>query len=340
MRNSLRILLTLVVVAIAVLAGLWLWNYYLYQPWTRDARVNAEVVTIAPDVSGWAREVNVRDTDFIEKGDTLFEIDPARYQAALNRAEATVANNRATLDLRRAEERRRNSLSDRSISTEDRQIAQINTRIAQANLEQAQADLESAQLDLSRTQVVAPVSGSVLNLQLAAGNFVNRGTPVMALVQSDSYYVIGYFEETKLASIDVGDPAEVILMNGDQHLDGHVAGIGRGIADTNTSLNNRLLPQVQPTFNWVRLAQRIPVRITLDHRPDDVLLSAGMTATVRVHPDADDDDETTRPAVPANTATPGGFKEDRRPSPEAQSQTQTPLPDAIPTERATDAPSS
>lgn len=333
MRNSLRILLTLVVVAIAVLAGLWLWNYYLYTPWTRDARVRAEVVTIAPDVSGWVRSLNVRDTGLVNQGDTLFEIDPARYQAALDRAEATVANNQATLDLREAEERRRNSLSERSISTEDRQIAQINTRIAKANLEQAQADLESARLDLQRTQVVAPVSGHVLNLQLAAGNYVNQGNPVMALVQSDSYYVMGYFEETKMSSIDIGDAAEVILMNGDQHLDGHVAGIGRGIADTNTSLNNQLLPQVQPTFNWVRLAQRIPVRVTLDRLPDDVLLSSGMTATIRIENDGNDLSPR-RVDEPASTATPADSGEDRRPSP--QSQTQSPLPDAIPTEASVD----
>ncbi|GHB19308.1 efflux RND transporter periplasmic adaptor subunit [Salinicola rhizosphaerae] len=329
MRNSLRILMTLVVVAIAVAAGLWLWNYYLFTPWTRDARVRAEVVTIAPDVSGWVRSLNVHDTDRVEQGSSLFEIDPSRYQAALDKAKATVANREATLKLRQAEAARRSRLSDRSISTEDRQIAQINSEVAAANLAQAKADLESAQLDLQRTQVVAPVSGHVLNLQLAAGNYVSRGTPVMALVQSNSYYVMGYFEETKMSSIDVGDPAEVILMNGDTHLQGHVAGIGRGIADTNTSLNNQLLPQVQPTFNWVRLAQRIPVRITLDEVPDETLLSSGMTATVRIQ-SPDGDHPASRPSAPASTTTPASVPEDRRPTEQAQ------LPDAIPAENAVD----
>ncbi|WP_353057294.1 HlyD family secretion protein [Salinicola sp. JS01] len=336
MRNSLRILLTLIIVAIAVAAGVWLWNYYLFTPWTRDARVRAEVITIAPDVSGWVRSLNVSDTGYVTQGDTLFEIDPSRYQAALDKAKASVANNQATLDLKRAEERRRNQLSNRSISAEDRQIAQINTRIAQANLDQAKATLDSAKLDLQRTQVVAPVSGHVLNLQLAAGNYVTRGTPVMALVQARSYYVMGYFEETKMSSIAIGDPAEIILMNGDTHLHGHVAGIGRGIADSNTNLNNQLLPQVQPTFNWVRLAQRIPVRVTFDEMPDHTLLSAGMTATIRIQHDADAErtDAGHTPAQPASTAAPAGKDEDRRPTP--QSQPQAPLPDAIPTERATD----
>ncbi|MGO3862877.1 MAG: efflux RND transporter periplasmic adaptor subunit [Halomonas sp.] len=284
MRHSLRLLLTLVIVAIAIAAGTWLWRYYLYTPWTRDARIHAEVVTIAPDVSGWVHTLNVTDTDYVNQGDVLFEIDDTRYQTAVDRAQATVEHRQATLELSRAEESRRNQLrSSRAISAEDQQVAQINSRIAAADLNQSQADLISAQLDLERTQVTAPVSGHVLNVQFVAGNYVNRGTSVMALIAANSYYVVGYFEETKMASINVGDPVEIILMNGAPHLDGRVAGIGRGIADSNTTLNQQLLPQVAPTFNWVRLAQRIPVRISLDNVPDDTLLSVGMTATVRVH---------------------------------------------------------
>jgi RND family efflux transporter MFP subunit len=285
MRPSLRILLTLVIVAIAVAAGAWLWRYYLYTPWTRDARVHAEVVTIAPDVSGWVRTLEVVDTDQVAQGDTLFEIDNTRYQAAVDSAQATVDHRQATLELNRAEESRRNQLSNnRAISAENQQIAQINSRIAAADLQQAQAELASAQLDLARTQITAPVSGHILNVHLTAGTYANRGTPVMALITDNSFYVVGYFEETKMTSIDVGDPVDVILMNGDTHLEGRVAGIGRGIADSNTTLNQQLLPQVEPTFSWVRLAQRIPVRISLEDVPDDTLLSVGMTATVRVRP--------------------------------------------------------
>ncbi|MFJ5535595.1 efflux RND transporter periplasmic adaptor subunit [Vreelandella titanicae] len=285
MRPSLRILLTLVIVAIAVAAGAWLWHYYLYTPWTRDARVHAEVVTIAPDVSGWVRTLEVVDTDHVAQGDTLFEIDNTRYQAAVDSAQATVDHRQATLELSRAEESRRNQLSNnRAISAENQQIAQINSRIAAADLQQAQAELASAQLDLARTQITAPVSGHILNVHLTAGTYANRGTPVMALIADNSFYVVGYFEETKMTSIDMGDPVDVILMNGDTHLEGRVVGIGRGIADSNTTLNQQLLPQVEPTFSWVRLAQRIPVRIALEDVPDDTLLSVGMTATVRIRP--------------------------------------------------------
>jgi RND family efflux transporter MFP subunit len=285
MRPSLRIVLTLIIVAIAIAAGAWLWRYYLYTPWTRDARVHAEVVTIAPDVSGWVRTLEVADTAYVAQGDTLFAIDDTRYQAAVDSAQAMVEHRQATLELNRAEERRRNQLSNnRAISAENQQIAQINSRIAEADLQQSQAELASAQLDLARTQITAPISGHILNVQLSAGTYVNRGSSVMALIAENSFYVVGYFEETKMSSINVGDPVDVILMNGDTHLDGRVVGIGRGIADSNTTLNQQLLPQVEPTFNWVRLAQRIPVRILLDEVPDETLLSVGMTATVRVRP--------------------------------------------------------
>lgn len=286
MRSSLRILLTLIIVALAIAAGLWLWRYYLYTPWTRDGRVHAKVITIAPDVSGWVRTLDVADADHASEGEPLFQIDDARYQTAVDQAEAELAHRQATLELHRAEASRRNQLGNsRAISEENQQIAQIDAQVAAADLEQAQAALASARLDLERARVTAPASGHVLNVRLTAGNYVNRGTPVMALIRDDSYYVVGYFEETKMTSIRVGDPAVVTLMQGNTRLEGRVAGIGRGIADPNTTLDAQLLPQVTPTFNWVRLAQRIPVRIALDEVPDKTRLSVGMTASVRIRPD-------------------------------------------------------
>jgi RND family efflux transporter MFP subunit len=282
-------LTTLVIVALAIAAGVWLWHYYLYTPWTRDGRVRADIVTIAPDVSGWVSELSVEDTQRVSQGETLFKINQARYRAALEQAQATVELNRAQLELKKHEESRRNRLSSRAISNEDREIARIDTRVAQANLDAAEAQLESAQIDLKRTVVTAPADGHILNLRLSEGNYVNAGNAVMALVKADSYYVTGYFEETKMSRIEEGDVARITLMNDDTELRGHVAGIGRGIADSNTSPNDQLLPQVEPTFNWVRLAQRIPVRIELDDVPEGTLLSAGMTATIHVVDDTDAD---------------------------------------------------
>nr|WP_298413448.1 efflux RND transporter periplasmic adaptor subunit [uncultured Halomonas sp.] len=287
MRTSLRLLITLVVVLLALAAGAWLWHYYLYTPWTRDGRVAAHVVTVSPDVSGWIDDLVVDDSVQVEQGQILFKLNTARYEAAVNKAEAEVANRKAQLELKRHEENRRSRLSNRAISKEDLEVSRINTRLAQAELAKAEALLQDARLDLERTAVKAPAAGYILNLQLTQGDYVSRSQPIMALVKTDSFYVIGYFEETKMARIHLGDVAHVLLMNGDTRLKGHVSGIARGIADDNQQLDAQLLPQVEPTFSWVRLAQRIPVRITLDDVPEDILLSAGMSASVRIIDDPD-----------------------------------------------------
>lgn len=282
MRTLLRSLVTLAVVAIAVAAGLWLWHYYLYTPWTRDGRVRADVVSVAPDVSGRVIELAVDDNQRVAAGETLLRIDPARYRAAVDQAEAVVARRRAELELREHEAARRNRLSRQAISDESRETARIDSRVAEAALAQAESALERARLDLERTTVTAPAAGHVLNLQLAEGNYAAAGTPVLALIEANSYYVTGYFEETKMPRIAVGDPARVTLMSGDIALRGHVESIGRAIADPNTAPDAQLLPRVDPTFSWVRLAQRIPVRIALDELPEERALSAGMTASVHI----------------------------------------------------------
>ncbi|UYG06712.1 HlyD family secretion protein [Halomonas sp. M4R1S46] len=284
MRTLLRSLVTLTIVALAIAAGLWLWHYYLYTPWTRDGRVRADIVTLAPDVSGRVVSLPVGDNQRVAADETLFQLDPARYQAAVDKAEAVVAQRQAELELRQHEASRRNRLSRQAISAESREISRIDSRVAAAALAQARSELARARLDLARTTLRAPAAGHVLNLQLAEGNYVNAGTPVMALVKADSFYVTGYFEETKIARIDVGDPARVTLMSGDTVLDGHVESLGRGIADANTEPNAQLLPRVEPSFSWVRLAQRIPVRIALDNIPEETTLSAGMTASVHIEP--------------------------------------------------------
>lgn len=282
MRTLLRSLITLAFVAVAIAAGLWLWHYYLYTPWTRDGRVRAEVITIAPDVSGRVTELPIIDNQTVIQGQRLMRLEPNRFQAAVTRAEAIVQQRQAELELRQHEAERRSRLGRQAISAEIMETARIDSRVAAAALAQAESDLASARLDLERTTIDAPATGHILNLQLSQGSYVNAGQPMMALVKEDSFYVTGYFEETKRPLIQIGAPAKVTLMSGNRVLDGHVQSIGRGIADPNTAPNGQLLPQVQPTFSWVRLAQRIPVHIALDEIPEDFSLSAGMTATVRI----------------------------------------------------------
>lgn len=281
MGKLLRVGITLLVVAIAVVAGSWVWNHYLYSPWTRDGRIRADVITIAPDVSGWVTQVNVKNNQAVKQGDPLFTIDDTRYQAALAKARAKVAEKHSALELARHRYQSRQGISDpQAITEEDLETYRINMESAKASHELATAELEAARIDLERTQVVAPADGTINNLSLRQGNYVDKGAAVLSEVKTDSFYVTGYFEETKLQLVQVGQSARITLMSGDRKLTGTVVSIAPGIADINTSSNAQMLPQVQQAFNWVRLAQRIPVDIALDPVPEDIHLSAGMTVSI------------------------------------------------------------
>ena len=282
MQSIPRVVVTLAVVLLALLAGWWLWHFYMIAPWTRDARVRADVVTIAPDVSGWVVELKVRDNQQVKAGDLLMSIDRERYQAALDKARALAETRRQQLNLRQHEASRRVHLGPQAISAELRENAQINAEIARAEFQQAEAEVKLAELNLARSEVRAPRAGQITNLHLAQGNYVQAGQAVMALVADDSFYVQAYFEETKLPGIRVGASAEVILMSGSEPLQGKVQSISRGITDRNAAADAQLLADVEPTFNWVRLAQRVPVRIQLDEVPPGLQLAAGMTCTLVV----------------------------------------------------------
>lgn len=282
MRTSVRVVVTLCLVAVAIFAGLHLWQYYMLTPWTRDARIRADVVVISPDVSGWVRELKAYDNQQVKAGDLLLSIDRDRFEAALEKAQAVVQTRQQQLNLREREASRRASLGPQAISAELRENAQINAGIARGELREAQAEAKAAQINLDRSQVHAPRNGHITNLRLAQGNYVNAGQSVMALIDDSTFYVQAYFEETKLPRIRVGDPVKVWLMSAGDALQGRVESISRGITDRNTTPDGQLLAEVEPTFNWVRLAQRIPVRIKLDKVPEGLNLSAGMTASVQV----------------------------------------------------------
>ncbi|MGA4634413.1 efflux RND transporter periplasmic adaptor subunit [Pseudomonas solani] len=282
MRSTLRIVITLALVAAALVGGWSLWQHYMLSAWTRDARIRADVVVISPDVSGWVVDLKVHDNQQVKAGDLLLSVDRERYQAALEKAHAVADTRQQQLRLREHEASRRAHLGPQAISAELKENAQITADIARGEYRQAQADVKVAELNLARSEVRAPRSGQVTNLRLAQGNYANAGQPVMALVDDASFYVQAYFEETKLPGIKVGAPVKIWLMSAGRALTGTVESISRGITDRNASPDGQLLANVEPTFNWVRLAQRIPVRIKLDPVPDDIQLSAGMTASVTV----------------------------------------------------------
>lgn len=273
------VLFTLLVVCLALILGRLLWVHYMNDPWTRDGRVRAEVITIAPDVAGLVTEIAVRDNQWVNKGDLLLQIDPEHYEIAVHQAEASVAARKATLAMRQQNARRRADIDSLVVSRENREDASSAALAAEADLRQAQAQLESARLNLKRTRVLAPVDGYVTNLLVFKGDYAAAGAPKLAVIDAHSFWVYGYFEETKLPHVRVGAAAEMRLMSG-QTLQGHVESIARGIYDRDNPQSRELTADVNPTFNWVRLAQRVPVRIALDPLPEGLLLAAGTTCTV------------------------------------------------------------
>jgi len=284
LKSVFSLLATLIILVVAVIIGRTLWVNYMDTPWTRDGRVRADIINVAPDVSGLVTDVPVRDNQRVKKGDLLMQIDAEHYQIAVKQAEAAVASRQATLKMRQLSAKRRAAMDNEVVSRESLDDASNTAAAAEADYQQALAALDAAKLNLQRTQVRAAVDGYVTNLNVHRGDYARAGEAKMAVVDENSYWIYGYFEETKLPHIAVGDPAELQLMSGER-LKGHVESIARAIYDRDNPESRELVADVNPTFNWVRLAQRVPVRIHIDEVPQGVLLSAGITATVIVNPD-------------------------------------------------------
>lgn len=282
-RNIIGFIATAFVFAVAILTGRVLWVHYMDELWTRDGRVRAEIINIAPDVSGAVVDMPVRDNQFVKKGDLLMQIDPSHYEIAVEQAQAAVAARKAELQMRRDDAQRRADMDSLVVSRENRENASHTASAAEAQYQQAFAALDAAKLNLTRTRVVSPVDGYVTNLSVFRGDYATTGTAKMAVVDSHSFWVYGYFEETKLPKVKVGSKAEIRLMSGGV-LQGQVEGISRGIYDRDNPQSRELLADVNPTFNWVRLAQRVPVRIRIDQVPEGIPLSAGTTCTVVISP--------------------------------------------------------
>ena len=268
---------------VAGLLGWLLWRYYVLSPWTRDGRVRVETVPVAAEIYGKVSEVAVVENQFVHRGDVLFVIDPEEFRLALTKAAAVLKSRQEEMALRQTLAQRRTRLSVEGISQEEQQTAESAAAIAAAAFQEAQAQYDLAKLNLERTTVRSPANGYVDNLRLRVGNYATVGQPKLAVIDSDSFWVCGYFEETKLPRLHSGDPAVIKLMGVGPTLSGHVESISSGIADQNGSTDIQGLANVNPVFYWVRLAQRIPVRIHLDNVPEGIHLAAGMTCSITVN---------------------------------------------------------
>jgi multidrug resistance efflux pump len=308
-----RATVTILALVIALLLMRAIWDRYMYSPWTRDGRVHANVINLSTDVSGLVTEVRVKDNQLVHKGDVLFVLDPYRFQYAMDQAVADVARAKAQMQqasaqmeateyqatMQKDRATRRANLSGDVVSEESKSDYALEAKqsssahdaaraayaVAQAALQAALVRQETARLDMIRSEVRAPTDGYITNLNLYPGDFVSAGAAKMVMIDSNSFWVYGYFEETKIQGVHVGDRATVRLLGPEVDINGHVDSIASAIVDRDNPTNSsELLANVDPIFTWVRLAQRVPVRIHLDRVPDGVHLAMGMTCTVTLRP--------------------------------------------------------
>jgi RND family efflux transporter MFP subunit len=281
-RETLKTAATLLILAVAVVAALVIWDYYVTAPWTRDGSVRAQVASIAPQVSGQIIEIRVVDNQYVNQGDVLYVIDPFDFQAALDTDKAQLRQRAADLQVKGMQAERRQHLTDLATTAEEQQVYVGNFTQAQAAFDAAQQQVAQADMNLKRTQVRSPVNGYVTNLLMRVGDYAHAGTTNISVIDADSYWIDGYFEETKMAQVCVGDYADAALMGYRDPIVGRVETVTRGISVSNAAPSTQGLPNVDPVYTWVRLAQRVPVRIRITDVPAGVPLVAGMTATVTI----------------------------------------------------------
>lgn len=276
-----RLLLTLLVVVLATVVVYRMVMYYMFAPWTRDGHIRADVIQVSPDVSGLIQDVAVHDNEVVKRGQVLFTIDQDRFSLALRQAKAALAERQETMAQAQREARRNKGLGN-LVAKEQLEESDSKLARAQAALAEAQVAVDTAQLNLDRSVIKSPVDGYLNDRAPRAHEFVAAGHPVLSVVDSSSFHVDGYFEETKLPLIEVGQKVDIRVMGDNARLTGHVQSIVAGIEDRDRSSGSNLLPNINPAFSWVRLAQRIPVRIAFDDVPEHFRMIAGRTATVSI----------------------------------------------------------
>jgi len=286
LKIAVRFVCTISIFAVSIFIGRELWNRYMNTAWTRDGKVRADVVNVAADVSGIVVKVAVKDNQLVHKGDLLFTVDPDRYALTLSQARARLAASKSQMIMKKQEADRRVLLDSIVVSTENRENARSQAESAEALYQDAEVAVETAKLNLDRTRVLAPVDGYISNLNVHNGDFASTGTAKLAIIDKNSFWVYGYFEETKLRLLHQGDPVDIQLLGYTTPLKGHIESLSKGITDHDNPAGHELLSDVNPIFNWVRLSQRVPVRIKIDDQPNNVQLVAGTTCTVIARPAA------------------------------------------------------
>lgn len=279
------------VINLAIIAGVLWYAYnayseYINNPWTRDGQVRGHVIQVAPRVSGMVTHIAVIDNQLVKKGDLLFSIDQEPFEIGVSQADASLERARISSRASKLEYDRLRDIHSKdsgAVSQKDLDRREANYLQSLSAIDVAEETLRMARLNLGYTDVHAAVDGYISNIDFQIGTQAVANQPLVALVDSNSFWVFGYFRESQIGQFKIGDPARVTLMAyPDQPLEGHVESLGWGIAPSDGTTGYKLLPSIKPVFQWIRLAQRVPVRIKLDTVPDGLELRFGLTASVMV----------------------------------------------------------
>jgi len=286
MKKIIKLIVTLTILAAAGYVAYHKYRVYIDNPWTRDGQVRTQVIQVAPRVTGMVTKIHVADNQKVKKGDLLFEIDPSQYELNVKKAEARLKRTLEAAKGTRIEYERVKNIYAKdkgAVSQKDLVRNETNYYKSLADIDSSTEALNTAKLNLSYTKVYAEVDGYVSNITFQTGTQATANKPLLALVDTSTYWVFGFFREDKIPYVKTGDDAVVTLMAyPDTPLKGKVESIGWGISLADGNPGNNLLPSIKPVFQWIRLAQRIPVRIKLDTLPENVKLRFGLTASVMV----------------------------------------------------------
>ena len=279
-------IVNIVLIAAVIWYAYQTFEEYISNPWTRNGQLRWQVIQVAPRVSGPVISVAVIDNQFVSEGDLLFEIDPEQFTIAIAQAEANLRRSHISSKSAKIEYDRLLEIFEKdpgAISQKDLNRRESNYLQSLSNIDVSNETLRNAKLNLGYTSVHAAVEGYVSNINFQIGTQAVANTPILALVDSNSFWVFGYFRESQIGRFKIGDPAKVTLMAyPDLPLHGTVESLGWGIAPSDGNAGAYLLPSIKPVFQWIRLAQRIPVRIKLEEIPEDVELRFGLTASVMI----------------------------------------------------------
>ena len=291
-RSMLPRLATLAIFLLAALVSVVAWDEYVTAPWTRDGSVRVQVASVAPQVSGQITQLRVTDNQFVHKGDILYQIEPFDFEVTLRTSKALLEQREADMHVKQLQSDRRQRLSDLATTPEEQQVFEGNAVQAKAAVDAARQQVAQADINLKRTEVRSPVNGYVTNLLLRVGDYAHVGVSNISIIDTDSFWVDGYFEETKLARVCIGARAEAQLIGYSMPITGYVTTITRGVSVSNATTGAQGLPNVDPVYTWVRLAQRVPVRIAIDKVPPGIPLVSGATATVTIRDDSNAEKQT------------------------------------------------